>query len=168
MKVSLVKKYLSVKLLTSSLLLMLLAMVASASNSNTSLGDSISAKAQQQNQQTQDSVQHSAVGHESHQIVNLQNASEAIEYKGVVTFNSTKPVDIISYEDVTSHIDANATVKIWDVDGKKYATQLLLNNASEGTVNFQGAGILTHSPSTDPYRVTFSINAASLNGTNGK
>ena len=116
-------------------------------------------QAQQDNQtQTQTSIPHNAKGHESHQVVNLQNATEGITYTGKVTFNSSKPVDMIAYEDITGQT-SNGTVKVWDVDGKQYATKTLIANATKGTVNFQGAGVLTHAASSDPYQVTLSINA---------
>jgi hypothetical protein len=120
---------------------------------------------QAQQQQTQMSVPHNAKGHESHQVVNLQNSSQGIVYKGTVTFNSSKPVDIIEYEDVTgqSQQNINSTVKVWEVDGKTYLPKTLLKNMTEGTVNFEGAGILTHSTSSEPYTVTFTINTAPNN-----
>jgi hypothetical protein len=67
-------------------------------------------------------------------------------------------VDVIAYEDITGQT-SNGTVKVWDVDGKQYATKTLMTNATKGTVNFQSAGILTHTVSSDPYQVTFNINA---------
>jgi hypothetical protein len=106
--------------------------------------------------QTQPSIPHNAKGHESHQVVNLQNATEGTTYTGKVTFNSSKPVDVITLEDITGQT-SNGTVKVWDVDGKQYATKTLMTNATKGTVNFQGTGILTHVASSDPYQVTFSI-----------
>ncbi len=112
----------------------------------------------QQEEQTQTSVQHTAKGHESHQVVNLQNPTEGIIYTGTVIFNSSKPVDMIAYEDITGQI-FNGTGTLWDVDGKQYAAKTLMKNATEGTANFQGVGILTHAASSDPYQVTFSINA---------
>src|SRR5580765_524398 len=54
---------------------------------------------QQQQNQTQASIPQNAKGHESHQIVNFQNSSDGATYAGTVTFNSSKPVDIISFED---------------------------------------------------------------------
>jgi hypothetical protein len=121
--------------------------------------------AAQKQQTTQTSVQHNAIGHESHQVVNLQNATEGLVYTGTVTFNSSKPIDIIAYDDITGQQQqpTNATVKVWEVDGKKYATNTLIKNATKGTVNFQGAGIVTHSTTSDPYKVTFNINAAPTN-----
>jgi hypothetical protein len=111
----------------------------------------------QQEEQTQTSVPHTAKGHESHQVVNLQNPTEGITYTGKVTFNSSKPVDMIAYEDLTGQT-SNGTGTVWDVNGKQYAAKTLMKNATEGIVNFQGVGILTHAASSDPYRVTFSIN----------
>ena len=113
---------------------------------------------QQQQEMTQRSVQHNAKGHESHQVVHLQNVSEGTVYKGTVTFNSSKPIDIIAYEDITGQT-SNGTGKVWDMDGKQYAAKTLMTNVTDGTVNFQGAGILAHAASSDPYQVIFSINA---------
>jgi hypothetical protein len=123
------------------------------------LDNNYQTQAQQQPQESaQRSVQHTAKGHESHQVVHLQNVSEGTVYKGTVTFNSSKPVDIIAYEDITGQT-SNGTGKVWDMDGKQYAAKTLMTNVTDGTVNFQGAGILTHAASSDPYQVTFSINA---------
>jgi hypothetical protein len=112
----------------------------------------------QQEEQTQTSVQHTAKGHESHQVVNLQNPTEGITYTGKVTLNSSKPVDVIAYEDITGQT-SNGTGTVWDINGKQYAAKTLMKNATEGAVNFQGVGILTHAASSDPYQVTFSTNA---------
>jgi hypothetical protein len=128
------------------------------------LNDNGVAAQQQQQQATETSVQHNAKAHESHQVVNLQNATEGVVYAGSVTFNSSKPVDIIAYDDITGQRQpTNTTVKVWEVDGKKYATNTLMKNATEGTVDFQGAGIVTHRASSDPYKVTFSIDASPIN-----
>ena len=156
------KTNLSGKLSTISLLVVLLALIALAITSYTLLRNGIQILAQEQEQQTQNSERHNAIGHGSHQVVNLQNASEGEVYNGTVTFNSSEPVDIISYEDVTDQTDTNATIKIWEVDGKEYATKSLLKNATEGTLNFQGAGILTHKTSSEPYKVTFTVDVVPL------
>ena len=68
---------------------------------------------QQQQNQTQASILHNAKGHESRQIVNFQNSSDGVTCAGTVTFNSSKPVDVISFEDITGKQDANTTIKIW-------------------------------------------------------
>jgi hypothetical protein len=38
-----------------------------------------------------------------------------------------------------------------------------MKNVTEETVNFQGAGILSHSTSSEPYKVTFTINGVPIN-----
>jgi hypothetical protein len=149
----------SEKFVTLSLLVMMIAGIALAAPLN---DNGVTAQRQQQTIET--SVQHNAKAHESHQVVNLQNATEGVVYTGSITFNSSKPVDIIAYDDITGQQQpTNTTVKVWEVDGKKYATNTLMKNATEGTVDFQGAGIVTHSTSSDPYKVTFSINASPVN-----
>ena len=65
------------------------------------------------NKQTQTSVQHNAKGHQSNQqVVNLQNTKVGIIYSETVTFNSSKPVDIRAYDDITGQTNTNATVQV--------------------------------------------------------
>jgi hypothetical protein len=124
-------------------------------------------KQPQQIEKTQTSIPHNAKGHESHQIVNFQNSSDGITYKGIVLFNSSKPIDIISYTEMTGQQNTNATVKIWEVGDKKFIPKTLLKNATKGTVDFMGSGVLAHSTQSNPYSVTFTINATSLNNAGG-
>ena len=148
-----------------SLGLLIVAIVGIAFATSTSILNNNQLEAQQQ-QQTQTSMPHNAKGHESHQAVQLQNASQGVVYNGTVTFNSSKPVDIIAYDDVTGQQqqqqNVSATANVWDVNGNKYAPKTLMKNVTEGTVNFQGAGILMHSTLSQPYNVTFTINAAPI------
>jgi hypothetical protein len=144
-----------------SLGLLIVAIVGIAFATITSILNNNQLEAQQQ--QTQTSMPHNAKGHESHQVVHMQNSSQGVVYNGTVTFNSSKAVDIISIEDVTGQQqNVSATANVWDVNGNKYAPKTLMKNVTEGTVNFQGAGILTHSTSSQPYTVTFTINAAPI------
>jgi hypothetical protein len=156
------KKNLSEKSL--SLGLLIVAIVGIAFATSTSVLNNNQLEAQQQQQQTQTSMPHNAKGHESHQAVYMQNASQGVVYNGTATFNSSKPVDIIAIEDVTGQQQQNvsATANVWDVSGIKYAPKTLMKNVTEGTVNFQGAGILMHSTSSQPYNGTFTINAAPI------
>jgi lipopolysaccharide export LptBFGC system permease protein LptF len=146
-----------------SLGLLLVAIVGIAFTTSTSILNNNQLEAQQQ--QTQTSMPHNAKGHESHQAVQLQNASQGVVYNGTVTFNTSKPVDIIAYDDVTGQQqqqNTSATATVWDVNGNKYAPKTLMKNVTEGTVNFEGAGILTHSTLSQPYTVTFTINAVPI------
>ena len=117
--------------------------------------------------QTLSSIPHNAKGHQSHQIVNFQNSTDDIIYKGTVVFNSTKPVDIISYTALKGEQNTNSTVKFWEVGDKKFIPKTLLRNATHGTVSFEGDGIIAHSTQSNPYRVTFVINASPVNNTQG-
>ncbi len=154
-------KNLSEKSLSLGLLIVAIVGIAFATSTNILNNNQLEA---QQQQQTQTSMPHNAKGHESHQAVYMQNASQGIVYNGTATFNSSKPVDIIAIEDLTGQQQQNvsATANVWDVNGNKYAPKTLMKNVTEGTVNFEGAGILTHSTSSQPYTVTFTINAAPI------
>ena len=145
-----------------SLGLLIVAIVGIAFATSTSILNNNQLEAQQQ--QTQTSMPHNAKGHESHQAVHMQNASQGVVYNGTVTFSTSKPVDIIAIEDVTGQQQQNvsATANVWDVNGNKFAPKTLMKNVTEGTVNFEGAGILTHSTLSQPYTVTFTINAAPM------
>ena len=146
-----------------SLGLLIVAIVGIAFATSTSILNNNQLEAQQQ--QTQTSMPHNAKGHESHQAVYMQNASQGVVYNGTVTFNTSKPVDIIAYDDVTGQQqqqNTSATANVWDVNGNKYAPKTLMKNVTEGTVNFEGAGILTHSTLSQPYTVTFTINAVPI------
>ena len=148
-----------------SLGLLIVAIVGIAFATSTSILNNNQVEAQQQQQQTQTSMPHNAKGHESHQAVYMQNASQGVVYNGTATFNSSKPVDIIAIDDVTGQQqqqNVSATANVWDVSGIKYAPKTLMKNVTEGTVNFQGAGILMHSTSSQPYNGTFTINAAPI------
>ena len=145
-----------------SLGLLIVAIVGIAFATSTSILNNNQLEAQQQ--QTQTSMPHNAKGHESHQAVHMQNASQGVVYNGTVTFSTSKPVDIIAIEDVTGQQQQNvsATANVWDVNGNKFAPKTLMKNVTEGTVNFEGAGILTHSTLSQPYTVTFTINAVPI------
>lgn len=116
--------------------------------------------------QTLSSIPHNAKGHQSHQIVNFQNPTDDVIYKGTVVFNSTKPVDIVSYKELAADQNSNSTVKIWEVGNKKFVPETLLSNSTGGTVNFEGNGVLAHNTQSSPYKVTFVINSTSTNSNN--
>jgi hypothetical protein len=146
-----------------SLGLLIVAILGIAFATSTSILNNNQLEAQQQQQQSQTSMPHNAKGHESHQAVQMINSSQGVVYNGTVTFNTSKPVDIIAIEDVTGQQqNVSATANVWDVNGNKFAPKTLMKNVTEGTANFQGAGILTHSTSSQPYNATFTINAAPI------
>lgn len=114
---------------------------------------------QQQQNQSSSSVPHNAKGHESHQVIIFQNSSDGTAYSGTVTFNLSKPADIISFEEITDEQSTdNVTKNIWEVGDRKFVPNTLLKNVTNGTVNFNGSGILAHSTLGDVYIGTFTLN----------
>ena len=111
----------------------------------------------QQQQVNQTSNAHNAKGHESHQVIIFQDSSDGLTYSGTVTFNLSKPADVISFEEVTE-APTNETKKIWEVGDKKYVPNTLLKNVTNGSVNFNGSGILAHSTLSDVYTGSFTVN----------
>ena len=122
---------------------------------------------QQQKQQTLSSIPHNAKGHQSHQIVNFIDLNDSVIYKGTVAFNSSKPVDIISYTEVTGNQTPNSTIKFWEIGNKKFIPKTLLKNSTNGNVSFEGNGIIAHSTQSNPYKVTFTTNSTSTKNMEG-
>ena len=120
----------------------------------------------QQEQKNQTSIQHDAKGHESHQVIIFQNSSDGLKYSGTVTFDLSKPADVISFEEITDGQPANATKKIWEVGDKKFVPTTLLKNVTDGSIDFNGSGILAHSTSGDKYTGSFTLNDTAINNNN--
>jgi hypothetical protein len=85
-------------------------------------------------------------------------------YKGIVTFTSFIPIDVIAYHDVSNVADKlNKTIKPWIIERKPFAPTTIMKNVTSGTVDFIGSGITTHSPYNQTYDVAYSIYAMPLN-----
>jgi hypothetical protein len=112
----------------------------------------------QQQQQNQTSLQHNAKGHQNHQVVNLQYPIENALYNGSVIFKASKPVDIIAYN-ATMGLKNSEAANTWDINGTIYKPITLLQNSSEGNLKFHASGLVTYSPLSQPYTVTFNINS---------
>ena len=85
----------------------------------------------------------------------------------MVTFNLSKPVDVISFEQITDgQQPANTTKKIWEVGDKKFVPRTLLKNVTEGSISFNGSGILAHSTSGDKYTGSFTLNDNAISNNN--
>jgi isochorismate synthase EntC len=123
---------------------------------------------QQQQQNNQTSIAHNAKGHESHQVIIFQNSSEGLIYTGMVTFDLSKPADVISFEEITEDQQqpVNATKKIWEVGDKKFVPSTLLKNVTEGSIGFNGSGILAHSTSGDKYTGSYFLNDTAISDNN--
>ena len=120
----------------------------------------------QQEQKNQTSIQHDAKGHESHQVIIFQNSSDGLKYSGTVTFDLSKPADVISFEEITDGQPANATKKIWEVGDKKFVPTTLLKNVTDGSIDFNGSGILAHSTSSDIYTGSYILNDTAFSNNN--
>ena len=128
-------------------------------------GNKVLAQAGEQNSQT--SIAHNAKGHEAHQVIIFQNSSDGLKYTGMVTFNVSKPADVISFEEITAEDQpTNATKKIWEVGDKKFVPSTLLKNVTDGSISFNGSGILAHSTSADKYTGSFTLNDPAISNNN--
>lgn len=107
------------------------------------------------------SAAHDAEGHASHQAMYFVHPVAGKVYDGKVTFSASKPVDILVYHDVTG---ADATgLTVHKVDGRSYAVTVLMKDATSGTIDFVGAGILAHSPAAEAFTIGASVNAMGWN-----
>ncbi len=132
----------------------------------TTLIENNNALAQQQQQQNQTSIPHNAKGHQSHQVIIFQNASDGVRYTGTVTFNLSKPADVISFDEITGKQPATNTTKTWEVGNKTFATKTLAKNVTQGSVNFNGSGVIAHSTQSDIYNGTFTLNDTAISNNN--
>lgn len=119
------------------------------------------------NTQIKESVPHKAIGHESHQVVQFIEPKNNTLYKGIITFTSSIPIDIIAYHDITNFAEKlnQTTIKPWILDGKTFVPTTIMKNVTSGTVDFIASGITTHIPYNQSYDVVYSIHATPLNKT---
>lgn len=115
----------------------------------------------------QTSIAHNAEGHSVHQVVDLFKPVDDLVYNGKVTFSSSKGVDIFAYHDITGQSMNTTGLRIWKVADKTYAANALMTNVTSGTVEFVGSGLLTHSGSSDEYKVVFSADGYARKATPG-
>ena len=117
------------------------------------------------NTQVKKSMAHNAIGHESHQVVQFIEPKNNTLYKGIITFTSSIPIDIIAYHDISNIVDTvnKTAIKPWLVDGKTFAPTTIMKNVTSGTVDFIASGITTHIPYNQTYDVVYSIHATPFN-----
>ena len=117
------------------------------------------------NTQVKKSMAHNALGHESHQVVQFIEPKNNTLYKGIITFTSSIPIDIIAYHDISNIVDTvnKTAIKPWLVDGKTFAPTIIMKNVTSGTVDFISSGITTHIPYNQTYDVVYSIHAIPFN-----
>ncbi len=72
--------------------------------------------------------------------------------EGEECLTKRKSVDVIASEELTEEQQpTNVTKKIWEVGDKKFVPKTLLKNVTNGSVNFNGSGILAHNTFSDLY-----------------
>ena len=84
------------------------------------------------NTQIKKSVIHNAVGHESHQVVQFVEPLNNTLYKGIVTFTSSIPIDIIAYHDISNIADKldKTVIKPWIANGKTFVPTTIMKNVT--------------------------------------
>ncbi len=86
-------------------------------------------------------------------------------YKGIITFTSSIPIDIIAYHDISNNADKlnKTAIKPWIVNGKTFTPTTIMKNVTSGTVDFIGSDITTHIPYNQTYDVVYSIYTTPFN-----
>jgi hypothetical protein len=104
------------------------------------------------------SVQHDAKGHEQHQIAYFQNYDNGSYYTGFISFNSSLPVDIISFmEAASSDTSIFNSSKPWYTGDNIFLPTTLLKNSTSGSVEFEGSGVVAHRAQNDTFTVDYKL-----------
>lgn len=120
-------------------------------------------QSQSQSQQQVKSGQHDAKGHEQHQVVYFQEYNNGTFHTGTVSFNSSLPTDIMSFVDVSrstnsSSDDAsNSSKSLWYSGSNILSPTSLLKNATTGTVEFDGNGVVAHRAQNDTFTIDYNL-----------
>lgn len=105
--------------------------------------------------ETMDSKPHRAVGHESHQAIEILPPMENVMYKGTLSYQASKSVDVLVYHKLTGEVMGQT---VHEIDGIKYAVEKATSGDS-GNVKFVGDAVLFHTSASEPFTVTASVAA---------
>lgn len=148
MKMSLVKKYAIMILAASLAIALTAASISSMVNNDDNIAEAASTtvKTHKRIMETtaEASASHDADGHSLHQAVYFVHPENDYVYRGTVTFTASRGIDIFVYHDVTGKEDSLSGLKLHTLQGRTYAVTTAMKNATAGTVEFVGAGILAH------------------------
>ena len=95
-------------------------------------------------------------GHENHQLALILSPNEGTIYDGSMTFTSSEPVQIVVLHEISSQQSKGQPT--WSVDGKTiYGLSLIDLQKNSGSFEFTGAALALHSPNSNEFTATVSI-----------
>ena len=106
--------------------------------------------------QTITSTQDPGLGHEGHQIAMILSPNKGTIYDGSMTFTSSEPVQVVVLHEINEKdVKGQPT---WSIDGKIiYGLSLVDLNNKSGSFEFTGAAIALHSPNSEEFTTTVSL-----------
>ena len=110
---------------------------------------------------TMESLPDPGIGHESHQIAILLPPSDKV-YSGALTYTASEPIQLISLHGPLAEGE-DAGQPIWTTDDEtKFALTFVDPETNMGTWMFSGNALAVHTMNTDPFTVSYSVNAGPM------
>ncbi len=95
-------------------------------------------------------------GHEGHQLALILSPNTGTLYDGSFTYGASEPVQIVVLHEISK--DEAKGQPIWTVDGDTvYGLSLIDSGASAGSFEFTGAALALHTPNTNEFTATVSV-----------
>ena len=106
--------------------------------------------------ETLTSSQDPGMGHESHQLALILSPNEGTLYDGSLTYAASEPVQIVVLHEMIKGQEKGQP--IWTVDGETiYGLSLVDPGTSSGSFEFTGAALALHTPNSDEFTATVSV-----------
>ncbi len=110
---------------------------------------------------TMESLPDPGIGHESHQIAILLPPSDKM-LVGSLTYTASEPIQLISLHGPLAEGE-DAGQPIWTTDDEtKFALTFVDPETNMGTWMFSGNALAVHTMNTDPFTVSYSVNAGPM------
>lgn len=102
------------------------------------------------------SSQDPGIGHESHQLALILAPNLDSLYDGSLTYTASQPVQIVVLHQIAKGDSKGQPV--WTVDEQNYYAMTLIDQKSyAGSIEFTGAALALHSPLSEPFTATVSV-----------
>ncbi|MFQ5573363.1 MAG: hypothetical protein ACE5EJ_03840, partial [Nitrosopumilaceae archaeon] len=106
--------------------------------------------------QTITSSQDPGQGHESHQLALILSPNSGTLYDGSLTYAASEPVQIVVLHEIPNTQAIGQPT--WTVDGETvYGLSVISPGTSAGSFEFTGAALALHTPNTEPFSTTVSV-----------
>ncbi len=110
---------------------------------------------------TMESMQDPGIGHESHQIAILLPPSEDV-YTGFLGYSASEPIQLVALHGPLAEGEDTGQ-PIWTTDDEtKFALTFVDPETNMGSWIFSGNALAVHTMNTDPFTVSYSVNAGPM------